>query len=66
MRKRSSHALAVVVGLLFAGVFVYGTQPKPNYRVTRLSANAVGVSCLNGGDPTGRKVGDVLILTCGE
>jgi hypothetical protein len=64
--KSLTYVGALLAALLFAAAFAYGTQPKPNYRVTRLSANAVGVSCLNGGDPTGRKVGDVLILTCGE
>jgi hypothetical protein len=57
---------ALLAGLLFAMTLTYGTQPKPNYKLTRLSPNAIGFACLNGGDPTGQTVQGVLILSCGQ
>jgi hypothetical protein len=57
--------IPILAGLLF-GLTLYGDSPKAHYKVTRLSPNDVGVACLNGADPTGHKVGDVLILSCGN
>jgi len=56
--------IPVLAGLLFALTLEGAT--KANYKVTRLSSNEVGISCLNGADPTGRKIGDTLILSCGR
>lgn len=39
-------------------------KPKPVYKVTKLSLTDVGVTCLNGADPTGQKYGNVLIISC--
>jgi hypothetical protein len=41
-------------------------KPKPIYKITRLSVTEVGISCLNGADPTGRKIGDTVIMSCGK
>ena len=41
-------------------------RPKPVYKVMKLSTSEVGISCLNGGDPTGKKIGNVLIISCGQ
>lgn len=42
-------------------------RPKPLYKVTRLSLTEVGISCPgNGADPTGTKVGDTVIISCGH
>lgn len=57
--------IPILAGLLF-GLTLQGGQSKANYKVTRLSANEVGVSCTNGADPSGSKVGDTVILSCGE
>ena len=55
-----------VVALLGLGL-VYSAQgaaPKALYKVTKLSQSQVGISCLNGADPTGRKIGDLVIMSC--
>ena len=49
-----------LAGLMWAGT---GTT-KTIYKVVKLSNTQVGVSCTNGADPTGRKVGDLVILSC--
>lgn len=43
-----------------------GSAPKPIYKITRLSSTEVGISCTNGADPTGRKVGETVIMSCGK
>lgn len=35
-----------------------------NYK--RLSTGSIAISCANGGDPTGVKVGEHLIIDCGK
>lgn len=35
-------------------------------KVSHMSPNAVGISCLNNADPTGTKVGNVVIISCGK
>lgn len=35
-----------------------------NYK--RLSSGEIGITCANGGDPTGQKIGDTLIISCGK
>jgi hypothetical protein len=56
--------LAAVV-LLLAGVLL-GAESKYVLNYKRLSTRSVGISCANGGDPTGNKVDDVLIISCGR
>lgn len=58
---------------LFAALLLVGSavsadtaRPKPIYKVSKLSMTEVAISCNNGGDPTGRKIGDTLIISCGE
>ena len=57
--------LALVVAGLLLLPAIAAPVTKVDYKVTRLSVSQVGVSCLNGGDPTVRKVGDLLIVSCG-
>ena len=56
-------ALAAMLAVVAA---IHGDAPKANYKVMHLSPTQVGVSCLNGGDPTGNKIGDLLIISCGR
>jgi hypothetical protein len=61
MHKRYAFvALLVLLGTLFAA----SDKPKPIYKITRLTQTQVGISCLNGADPTGRKIGDMVIMSC--
>jgi hypothetical protein len=43
-------------------------RPKPIYKVTKLSLNALIVTCTNGADPTGERLkpGNVLLVSCGK
>lgn len=34
-------------------------------KISRLSDTQAAISCKNGADPTGRKEGDVVIISCG-
>ena len=56
--------------LLFAVVFVgsLAAQRAEKYicKSTHLGVNAVAITCLNGADPTGTKVGNTLIISCGK
>lgn len=55
-----------VVLLLLCALCAAAERAKAVYKITRLSTMSVGISCLNGADPTGRKVGDVVIMSCGK
>ena len=63
MKKKTLATLTAV--LLFAGFALAQSKPKSIYKVFHFSANEVGITCQNGADPTGRKVGDILIISCG-
>ena len=58
-------ALALI--LLSLAAVASNTPREPSmYKVTRLSPTELGIHCLNGGDPTGKKIGDTLIISCGR
>ena len=40
------------------------TKPKPNYKVTKISIQDVGVSCLNGQPPDVQKLGHTVVVSC--
>lgn len=61
MKSRLMAALILLCVLCTAA-----DRPKPIYKVTRLSITEVGISCLNGADPTGSKHGDMVIMSCGK
>lgn len=53
--------------LLFAGAaLAQEPRAKSLYKIARLSYTEVGITCLNGADPTGIKVGETLIISCGK
>lgn len=55
----------VVVLLLVTGAFA-AERMQTLYKLTRLSPTEVGIFCENGADPTGNKVGNTLIISCGK
>jgi hypothetical protein len=58
---------AVILGLLLlAAVAVAGDKPKNVYKLFHFTTTEVGITCTNSADPTGRKVGDILIISCGK
>lgn len=63
MRK----ALAVAVILASAASAIAQTpRVKSLYRTFRFSETEIGIRCTNGADPTGRKIGDILVISCGD
>jgi hypothetical protein len=59
--------LVLGVLLLVAGAAVaQAERAKALYKTVRLSYTQVGISCTNGADPTGTKIGELLIISCGR
>lgn len=52
--------------LLTTASLVGSDKPKSIIHVSHLTPTEVGITCANGGDPTGNKIGDVLIISCGK
>jgi len=58
--------LAASLVLLFAVAVFADEKPKNVYKLFHFSPTEIGISCQNGADPTGRKVGDLVIISCGK
>jgi len=58
--------LAASLVLLFAVAVFAGEKPKNVYKLFHLSPTEIGVTCQNGADPSGRRVGDLVIISCGK
>ena len=52
--------------LMIGSAAIASERAKNVYKTTHLSTTQVGISCQNGADPTGRKIGDLLIISCGD
>lgn len=55
-------AFATLATILILGGMAFAQEAKIKsiYKVFRLNPNEVGISCLNGADPTGRKDGGLV------
>ncbi|HXN71504.1 MAG TPA: hypothetical protein VN861_03010 [Candidatus Acidoferrales bacterium] len=66
--KRTLAVVLMLIGLGglagSAGAGERGSRYVLNYK--RLSTREIGISCANSGDPTGVKVGDTLVISCGK
>ena len=62
----SGHKLALVLLTLAVASVCWGESKKYILNYKRLSTTEVGVSCENGADPTGKKFGNTLIISCGQ
>ena len=60
--------MIVGVVLLAIGIAIEPTQAESKYVLSskRLSSTEVALSCSNGADPTGQKVGQTVIISCGR
>jgi hypothetical protein len=59
--------LIAVFTLLVATVAVFAAdKPKNIYKLFHLSTTEIGITCQNRADPTGRKVGELVIISCGK
>lgn len=52
--------------LLLAGISYAGERMTTIYKLTRMSPSEVSIFCTTGGDPTGIKVGNSLVISCGR
>lgn len=50
--------------LLLQFAVATGGKPKSVIHVVHLSPTSVGITCENGADPTGTKVGETVIVSC--
>ncbi len=58
--------MKTLAAILILAAFALGTESKWVLNYKRLSTRQVAITCANGGDPTGTKVGDVLVIDCGR
>lgn len=56
----------LIVFALLLAVGIATAESKFILNAKRLSTGEIGITCANGGDPTGQKIGDVLIISCGK
>lgn len=52
--------------LILTGCAIASEKMVTVYKLTKMSPTEVGIYCQNGADPTGKKIGEVLIISCGK
>jgi hypothetical protein len=62
---RKTLLVASLLAVFAIGAYAQA-KTKYIYKLSRLSESEVGISCQNGGEPAGTKVGDTLIISCGK
>ena len=60
--KKALLAAVVSVSLAMGAYAV----TKAQYRTFRFSDTELGVRCMNGSNPTTRKIGEILLVSCGD
>jgi len=55
----------IVLALLLASL-AWATESRWVLNYHRLSTRQISITCANGGDPTGIRQGDTLIIDCGK
>ena len=55
----------IVAGLILTGICFAVEPSKFIIRVARVSSTEAAISCNNGAEPTGTKVGNTVIISCG-
>jgi hypothetical protein len=66
MNKGKMIVIGVAVWAILAVAANAQTRAKYIYKLFRLNPAEVGIVCQNGADPTGTKVGDMVIISCGK
>lgn len=57
----------LLAAVLILCAFALGQRTtKSLIKVSHMSTTEVGITCLNNADPTGFKVGDTLVISCGH
>jgi len=57
---------ATILAFLALGLIAGASTSTSVVKVSHLSDTEVGISCKNGGDPTGKMIGNTLIISCGK
>lgn len=55
-----------IIAVLTLGAIAGATASTSLIKVSRLSDTEAGISCKNGADPTGKMIGNTLIISCGK
>lgn len=55
-----------IAALVLLAMIVGQAESKYILSSKRLSSTEVALSCSNGADPTGRKIGETVIISCGK
>lgn len=67
MTIRNKITIAVILYAVLAVIAnAAQTRAKTVYKLFHLNETEVGIVCRNGADPTGTKVGDMVIISCGK
>lgn len=56
----------VLITVLTLGAIAGATASTSVIKVSRLSDTEAAISCKNGSDPTGKMIGQSLIISCGK
>lgn len=56
---------SIIAVLLLLGAVAIAAE-KSIIHVSHIGTRTVGITCANGGDPTGQKSGEVLLISCGK
>ena len=61
-------SLAILLPMLFALAAMPQTleKPKPLFHTFKLSQTEVGVNCVNGGKPSVKELGSLVIVSCAK
>ena len=54
------------IALVVLAALALGTESKLVLNYKRISTREISITCANGGDPTGTKIDDTLIISCGN
>jgi hypothetical protein len=57
--------LSITLAVITLSVFV-AAESKYICKVAHLGTHTVAITCTNGSDPTGKKDGDILFISCGK
>ena len=65
-QKENTMKKYLVLALLTVSTAYAAERVATVYKISRMSSTEVGISCNNGADPTGTKVGNTVVMSCGK
>jgi hypothetical protein len=58
--------IVLLLGFTTGLALAAGSSTHYILNTKRLSTSEIALTCLNGADPTGTKIGDTVIISCGK